>query len=263
MPWQQGFLTRPKSRRPKKRPLTVSQPEERLSVRILEPGKDTIVAAAAVLTEAFEEDPVARALFPGDRYEKGLEAFYRVLVEIYSVAGLVYVLENVPGEVKSVALWNVPETKKKIGLDQEERGPGFVQALYFLARIVWILGVRTMVRLVWYSQFMMAASAKHEPSKPYQLELIGTTKDFRSRGAGAAIMAPKLARADAEGMPCVLVSANPKNMTFYKRHGYNVVAEEYPFKDWSDIPGDGPVVSFLCRSPVVDTGRTDRPATSS
>ena len=255
MPWEQGFLNRQKG--PKKpTPATgpVSQPQERLkkmSPRILEPRQDAI-GAAAVLKDAFEEDPVLRALLPGDLYEHA-GAFHRKMVEMYSVTDLVYVLENEPGDVTSVALWNLPDMKKKVRPDEVEC-IGMEFSLWLLSN----LGLRAVVRWDRYTQFMTAATDKHGLSDAYHLEVIGTANDVRGRGAGSAIMAPMLARADAERMPCVLVSANPKNFSFYKRHGFNVVAEEKPFNDWSDIPGDGPVVSFLHRSPAA----TIKPAES-
>ncbi len=60
---------------------------------------------------------------------------------------------------------------------------------------------------------------------------------------GVALIRQVLARADAEGLPCYLESANPRNLPFYKRHGFEVVVE-------GELPGEGPPLWTMKREPV-------------
>lgn len=41
---------------------------------------------------------------------------------------------------------------------------------------------------------------------------------------GVAAVAPVLARIDDDGLPCGLVSSNPRNLSFYARLGFEVAA---------------------------------------
>ncbi len=45
------------------------------------------------------------------------------------------------------------------------------------------------------------------------------------RGLGAMAVAPLIERCDADGLPCGLVSTNPRNISFYERLGFVAVAE--------------------------------------
>ena len=45
----------------------------------------------------------------------------------------------------------------------------------------------------------------------------------RGRGLGRALLQPVLDRADADGVPCYLETAQPTNVTFYERLGFRVL----------------------------------------
>ena len=82
------------------------------------------------------------------------------------------------------------------------------------------------------ARFALLGAAMHEahPTEPHwYLNVVATLPTHRSRGLGAAVLAPLLARADAEGLPCYLESTNPRNRTLYYRHG---------FEDMGDIHVD-------------------------
>ena len=66
----------------------------------------------------------------------------------------------------------------------------------------------------------------HAMEEPHwTLQYVGVRASARGRGAGAGAVAPILTRCDAEGLPCGLVSTNPRNLTFYERLGFRVTAE--------------------------------------
>jgi GNAT superfamily N-acetyltransferase len=67
------------------------------------------------------------------------------------------------------------------------------------------------------------AHAIDEPH--WTLQYIGVRESARGRGLGAAVVAPMLQRCDEEAVPCGLVSTNPRNVTFYRRLGFETVAE--------------------------------------
>jgi GNAT superfamily N-acetyltransferase len=85
------------------------------------------------------------------------------------------------------------------------------------------------------ARFGVLRTAMHEahPTEPHwYLNVVSTLPQARSRGLGAAVLAPIIARADADGSPCYLESTNPRNRTLYYRHG---------FEDMGDIHLDDAV----------------------
>jgi predicted N-acetyltransferase YhbS len=63
-------------------------------------------------------------------------------------------------------------------------------------------------------------------------------------GVGGRLVAPGLARADAEGMACYLTTARGENVGFYRRFGFQVEAEGLPL-----VPG-GPTHWAMRRPPA-------------
>jgi ribosomal protein S18 acetylase RimI-like enzyme len=78
------------------------------------------------------------------------------------------------------------------------------------------------------------------PSEPHwYLAILGVRPGQRGRGLGSALIRPGLERADADGLPCYLESSNPRNVSLYERHGFEVTAEHW-------LP-DGPVLIYMWR----------------
>lgn len=85
----------------------------------------------------------------------------------------------------------------------------------------------------------MREAHPHEPH--WYLNVVATRPSHQSRGLGAAVLQPVLARADAEGTACYLESTNPRNRTLYYRQG---------FEDADEILLDGgPAMLQMWRQP--------------
>jgi ribosomal protein S18 acetylase RimI-like enzyme len=68
---------------------------------------------------------------------------------------------------------------------------------------------------------VMEEMGRFHPHEPHwYLPLIGVDPALQGRGIGAALMRHALARCDADGMPAYLESSNPRNITLYRRHGF-------------------------------------------
>ncbi len=70
------------------------------------------------------------------------------------------------------------------------------------------------------------------PSRHWYLPTLGVDPLSQGRGVGGALLQPVLARADAEGLFCYLETEKEINVTFYRRHGFEVVVED-------DFPNGG------------------------
>jgi GNAT superfamily N-acetyltransferase len=72
---------------------------------------------------------------------------------------------------------------------------------------------------------ILAARGRAMAEPHWTLQYVGVRASSTGRGLGAAAIAPTLATIDRDGVPCGLTSSNPRNIPFYERHGFRVVAE--------------------------------------
>lgn len=181
--------------------------ESRLPGGVREAQREASAALARSLTLAFHDDPVQRYLFPGERaYQRRGRANFELLVRRTLAIGQVYAA---PGEA-GASLWIPP------GGDFAEGWQGTL----FLVRSLLLLrsDVRRGARL-------FGRLAQHHPREPHwYLPVLGTAPEHQGRGFGSALLAPVLARCDAEGLPAYLESSKEKNLSFYRRHGFEVTA---------------------------------------
>jgi ribosomal protein S18 acetylase RimI-like enzyme len=76
----------------------------------------------------------------------------------------------------------------------------------------------------------------HEPH--WYLSMIGVDPARQGRGLGSALLRHTLALCDAEGAAAYLESSNPKNISLYERHGFEVIGQIQP----DDFPGMTPML---------------------
>jgi len=65
----------------------------------------------------------------------------------------------------------------------------------------------------------------HPREAHWYLPQIGVDPNAQGKGIGAALMAYALARCDQEQSPAYLEASKPQNIPFYKRYGFEVIAE--------------------------------------
>lgn len=70
------------------------------------------------------------------------------------------------------------------------------------------------------------AMGKYHPTEPHwYLPLIGVDPSQQGNGIGSALMKHALVPCDREGTIAYLESSNPRNISLYKRHGFEVIGE--------------------------------------
>lgn len=73
---------------------------------------------------------------------------------------------------------------------------------------------------------LMGTLEAHHPAEPHwYLGLIATVPERRGGGAGSALIGRVLEGCDRDGIPSYLESSNPRNLSFYFRHGYEQIGE--------------------------------------
>lgn len=67
---------------------------------------------------------------------------------------------------------------------------------------------------------------KFHPTEPHwYLPMIGVDPVYQGVGVGSALMTEALKAVDRDGLIAYLESSNPKNISLYERHGFEVVGE--------------------------------------
>jgi GNAT superfamily N-acetyltransferase len=181
----------------------------------------------AVLTEivsrGFYDDPVMRWVLPddADRLAKLRVLFEGLVRDFVPDRGTVHLLDDA-----TATFWRSPSF-------DHAAPPGETDTQV----TTWPADV--LERLATLGAAMVTAHP-HEPH--WYLNVISTLPDRQGQGLGARVLAPVLAVCDAEGIPAYLESSNPRNMTLYRRQG---------FEQTGEIPlPDGPSLYPMWRNPA-------------
>lgn len=186
--------------------------------------------AAKLLARAMEQDPMMRYLVADD--SRMLDSPLR-LYRSHVRRGLRYgVVETTPA-LTALGVWIRPGLTR-FSLDQVLRSRMAVGVL--------ALGTGGAKRLLrCRAQFEQAA--EQLPAGPHwTLSFLVVDPAVQGKGIGGVILRSGLVRVDADGVACVLESANERNLSLYERHGFSVVAQ-------GRIP-EGPRFWQMYRRPV-------------
>ena len=173
------------------------------TIRTVEPAEREQVTEIQVL--AFAADPVIRWLWPeADGYLR----HFPELVHAFGGRAFDHGTAHVTADFRGGALWLPP------GVGPDDEG------LEAIARE----RVEESIRSELFAIFeQMAESVPAEPH--WHLAFIGVDPFWLGNGVGAALLEYALDRIDAQGGQAYLESTNPRNLTLYQRHGFEVVRE--------------------------------------
>ena len=80
------------------------------------------------------------------------------------------------------------------------------------------------------------------PPEHWYLFVLGVEPDRQGQGVGGKMIAPILERADKDQLPCYLETMKERNVTFYQKHGFEVIVD--------DVFPDGPRYWTMKRTPI-------------
>ena len=159
--------------------------------------------------DAFADDPYLRWVEPDDA---GWPAFGRAWFSF--ILGLVFDRGHTyVADPLDVAVAWVPPDVDFVGPDDLARGTAILCEHGGVARGE---GARDTI----------LAARRHALEEPHwTLQYIGVRSSAQGRGLGVSATMPMLVVCDAEGLACTLTSTNGRNVPFYERLGFGVVAE--------------------------------------
>jgi ribosomal protein S18 acetylase RimI-like enzyme len=89
----------------------------------------------------------------------------------------------------------------------------------------------------------MQLSNQHPREPHWYLGCLGVRRSRQGQGIGGALLDEVLTSADDAGAPAYLESSNERNLTLYRRHGFEVVEEIRLLRN-------GPTVWRMWRGPT-------------
>jgi ribosomal protein S18 acetylase RimI-like enzyme len=177
----------------------------------------------AITAEAFAEDPVNLWIFGGTGPMQ--DVFGALARSVYLKRGFCHVVGD-----DGATMWSHSSANRE---------PGALAMLGLVSSIMRKGTKGAAKRGLTAAETM----AREHPSAPHlYLFTIGTRKAARGKGLGKRLMAPVLAAADRDGLPCYLENSNPANTGFYRGHGFERI------KLFAPGPG-GPPLEAMWREP--------------
>jgi GNAT superfamily N-acetyltransferase len=172
-----------------------------------------ISRAGELLARSFFHDAIVKYMLPDDVERARLMPWhFTAFVHYGQLFGEVYTTEQIEG----VAVWippddaeMTPERLQQAGLDKAPE----------------ILGEDSWRRFSSVMDYLEQFHYKDVLSRHWYLPLIGIEPSHQGRGLGGMLLAPMLARADAEGLPCYLETVEPRNVPFYERQGFKIIRD--------------------------------------
>jgi ribosomal protein S18 acetylase RimI-like enzyme len=187
--------------------------------------------AAQVLARAFHDEPGWLWILPCEsRRMQAMPWFMEAWAKYCSKHGEVY---TTAGKVEGAAFW-LPPGK----YPQSFVGMMLAGLMLVPLKFGWTAFGRVMASLGYYERL----HKRLVPRRHWYLPTLGVDPPRQGQGIGSALIRPVLERADAEGVFCYLETETERNLIFYRKHGFEVAAED-------DLPRGGPHFWVMRRKP--------------
>lgn len=181
------------------------------------------VRAAQVLARAFQDDPIYLYIIPdSDERKRLLPRIFLFRIRYGIQYGEVHVTSV---NLEGVAVW-IPSEDVDITLWRGLQVGGF--SLY---REV---GGRVFSKLNEVQKYSLSIHRHHASFRHWHLSPIGVDPCYQGKGHARSLMSAMLTRLDQEGLPCFLETQSERNVSIYKRYGFEVV--ERGLVPSTDIP---------------------------
>ena len=188
--------------------------------------------AAELLARVFQHDPMMKYFVANDArlLDKPLR-FYQATVRLGLLYGEVYTTHSLEG----LAVWLSPGNTD-VTLQQMLRSGMLLGTLS--------MGLKSLSRFITSYNTVDKLTTQSISRPHWLLMFLGVEPSQQGQGLGGELIKPILTRADSSRVPCYLESTNERNLTFYKRHGFEIVGQV-------QIHGGGPQVWAMLREPNV------------
>ena len=183
------------------------------SPEIVRLREEDVPVIAAVFTRAFANDPLQVYTLPDptERAERSPALFSAALRY-----GLLFGEVLTTAELEGAAIWIGPDAWDIT--DERAAAAGF-------DRLPAEMGEEATGRF--FSVLAIGDEPHRRDVRPdhWWVMVLGVAPEAQGKGLARALLEPVMQRADAAGQQCYLETANPANITFYERIGFERVTE--------------------------------------
>jgi GNAT superfamily N-acetyltransferase len=187
---------------------------------------DGVPKVAAVLADAFVNDPVFTWLLPGSlRLQARLRTMFAAEMEQYVVPnGTVWTTSGYDGAVSELppAAWEM--SMSFTGKEALKWMRAFGRRLPLAGRV------------------QRAMEERHLREPHFYVRTVGVRTALQGQGVGSALMQPTLERADSAGLPAYIEASSERSAALYERLGF-------VHMDVLELPNGGPPVWLMRRMP--------------
>lgn len=171
---------------------------------------------AATLSRAFYDDPLFRYFFPKDKKRQALSYYtFRYMLTHTHNHGEVVATQ---GSDDGAALW-VPSQSMEYSTTDLIR--------YGAIRGVLNQGVPALFRQLGALNTMLAMHRSIIIKPHYYLTVMGVDPARQGKGIGSSLLRPTLKRFDEDRMPAYLDTHNERNVSLFRRFGFEVIHHGY------------------------------------
>jgi len=192
--------------------MRIPTPTPMISILPTDADSTAVSEVAAVLAEAFHEDPVSVWVWPEptSRRPRQQAVFARYLLQ-GQTDGLIYTARDHDGSIVGAALWLSAAAAATEDPDEKQRQLALAGDVQARARL---------------GHFYATMNRIHPTEEPHHyLLLIGVRPDRQGTGVGSALLQAHHRTADAAGLPVYLEATTPRSATLYQRHGYHLMKD--------------------------------------
>jgi len=190
-----------------------------------------IEEAGPVLGRAFFDDPMTVFMLPDERKRaRVLPWLFRNTARYAHRWGETFTTSD---KVEGAALWLPPGDVITSMLRMLRVGMGAMPVK---------VGLGDMMRMIGMMNVLEHHHKQIDPDHWY-LYVLGVDTHRQGQGVGSQLIQPGLTRADEERRICYLETAKEINVTFYRKHGFEVVVDDH-------LPKGGPRYWTMRREPI-------------
>ncbi len=185
-----------------------------------------VPALAETAAAAFADYPWTRWIVDPDDHVERLRALYAIHLDVAARFGELWMTDDAVG----VAAWTWSEA--------EQRQAAYLAEAGLVERLTALAGARGD-----NAARADAVLRRHVPAEPHWcLAAVAVRPEKQRRGLARRLLAPVLARCDAEGHLARLETSSPANLRLYARLGFRTAAEV--------VVPNGPPVWLMVREPA-------------
>ncbi len=171
--------------------------------------------SARVLTAAFADDVIWKALLPDDAERNRVMPVMRRGVIAYCQR---YGIVSTTPDVTGIAAWTKPGHVHPTLWELVRTG-------FLLPRSVMLMSKSSRDRFIRVMKQIEVLHRQLMPQPHWYLWALGVDPSYQGQGIGGSLLKPGMAQAQEAGIPCYLETETEANVAFYCKRGFEVLHE--------------------------------------